>query len=79
MIRQIKVSLVEEVEKATISFWYIKEGAEIKKGESLVEFVTEKTSFAFESPFSGKLTKIMIDEGKEVINGQVIAEIETND
>ena len=79
MVKQIKVSLVEEVEKATISFWYVKEGVEIKKGEQLVELVTEKTSFTFESPFSGKITKIMAEEGKEIVNNQVIAEIETND
>lgn len=79
MKNKIKISLVEEVEKASISFWYVKEGVEIKKGEPLVEIVTEKSSFTFESPFSGKLTKIMQEEGKEIVNNQIIAEIETND
>jgi 2-oxoisovalerate dehydrogenase E2 component (dihydrolipoyl transacylase) len=79
MVKQVKSSLVEEVEKATVSFWYVKEGSEIKKSESLVELVTEKTSFTFESPFSGKITKILVEEGKEISNNQVIAEIETND
>ena len=79
MKSQIKTSFVEDIEKAVVSFWYVKEGSEIKKGEPLVEFVTEKTSFTFESPFSGKITKILVGEGADVVNNQLIAEIETND
>lgn len=76
MKSQIKIPLVD-VEKASVSFWYVKEGDVIEKGKPVVELVTEKTSFTFESPLSGKLLKIYAAEGDEIFNNQPVAEVET--
>ncbi|MCM8765003.1 MAG: lipoyl domain-containing protein [Candidatus Omnitrophica bacterium] len=66
----------EELEKASVSFWYVKEGDEIEIGQQLIEFVTEKTSFTYASPFSCKITTLLVKEGEEVSAGQQIAEVE---
>ncbi|MCM8817841.1 MAG: lipoyl domain-containing protein [Candidatus Omnitrophica bacterium] len=67
----------EEIEKASVSFWYVKEGDEIRKDQPLIEFVTEKTSFTYQSPITGKVIRLLVKEGQEVSNKQEIAEVET--
>ncbi len=73
---KITAEFQQEVEKASVSFWYVKERDEIKRNDPLVEFVTEKTSFTYASPFDCRIIKILVDEGDEVISGQEIAEVE---
>ncbi|MCM8759464.1 MAG: lipoyl domain-containing protein [Candidatus Omnitrophica bacterium] len=67
----------DEIEKASVSFWYVKEGDEIRKDQPLIEFVTEKTSFTYQSPVMGKVIRLLVKEGQEVSNKQKIAEVET--
>ncbi len=74
---EILAEFSEGIEKASISFWYIKEGDTIEKEQPLVEFVTEKTSFTYPSPVSGKITKLFFNEGDEVFANQIIAEVES--
>lgn len=69
-------TLGENIEEASVSFWYRKEGEEISEGEDLVELTTEKTSFNLPSPGSGKLKKISAGEGETVKVGQVLGVIE---
>jgi|GEM_PF-715453 len=72
----VKAHFGDEIEKASVSFWYVKEGQEIEKDQPLIEFVTEKTSFTFTSPFTCKIIKLLAGEGDEIISGQNIAEVE---
>lgn len=76
MKNKIIIKFQEEIEKASVSFWYVKEGDEIKKDSPLVEFVTDKTSFTYTSPFNCKIVKILAEEGADVLSGQEIAEVE---
>jgi pyruvate dehydrogenase E2 component (dihydrolipoamide acetyltransferase) len=72
--------------EGTIEKWLKQEGDRVEKGEPLVEIITEKINFQYESPASGILQKILHHEG-EVIpvttpiaiiaeEGEAMAEVE---
>ncbi|NWG02254.1 MAG: 2-oxo acid dehydrogenase subunit E2 [Syntrophaceae bacterium] len=52
--------------EGTIEKWLKQEGDRIEKGEPLVEIITEKINFQYESPASGILQKILHHEGEVV-------------
>lgn len=72
--------------EGTIERWLKKEGDRVQKGEPLVEIITEKINFQYESPASGILRKILCHEGEVVPvatpiaiiaeEGEVITEVE---
>jgi len=72
--------------EGTIEKWLKQEGDRIEKGEPLVEIITEKINFQYESPASGILRKIFHHEGETVPvttpiaiiaeEGEAVAEVE---
>jgi pyruvate dehydrogenase E2 component (dihydrolipoamide acetyltransferase) len=72
--------------EGTIEKWLRQEGDRVEKGEPLVEIVTEKINFQYESPASGILRKIIHHEGEVVAvatpiaiiaeEGEAVAEVE---
>lgn len=52
--------------EGTIEKWLKEEGDRVEKGEPLVEIITEKINFQYESPASGILRKILHYEGETV-------------
>jgi len=54
------------MKEGTIEKWLKQEGDRVEKGEPLVEIITEKLNFQYESPASGILRKILHPEGKVV-------------
>ncbi len=68
-------NLGENVLKATVSYWYHQEGADIAEGIDLVEMTTDKAAFNVPAPCSGTLLEIIAHEGDEVEVGQVLAVI----
>ena len=69
-------TLAEGVDMAVVSFWHKDPGEDVKKGDDLVEMLTDKATFNVPSPVSGKLNNTLVEEGEEVKVGDVIAEIE---
>jgi len=69
-------SLGEGILKATVSFWYFKEGDDVKEGEDIVELATDKATFNLASPCQGRLAKITVNEGGSVKTGDLLARIE---
>lgn len=63
-------------DKAKVSFWYCEIGEGVKKGQDLVEMVTDKASFSVPSPHEGKLVEIRVKPEDVVKVGQVMAVIE---
>ncbi len=73
--------------EGTIEKWLKQEGDRVEKGEPLVEIITEKINFQYESPASGILQKILHHEGETVPvttpiaiiaeEGEAVAEVET--
>jgi pyruvate dehydrogenase E2 component (dihydrolipoamide acetyltransferase) len=72
--------------EGTIEKWLKQEGDRVEKGEALVEIITEKINFQYESPASGILRKILHHEGETVPvttpiaiiaeEGEAVAEVE---
>lgn len=52
--------------EGTIERWLKQEGDRVEKGDPLVEIITEKINFQYESPASGILRKILHHEGEVV-------------
>ena len=63
-------------ESAKVTFWYFKEGDEVKEGQDLVEMMTDKATFNVPSPASGKLTDVRAAESDDVNVGDVLGVIE---
>jgi pyruvate dehydrogenase E2 component (dihydrolipoamide acetyltransferase) len=73
--------------EGTIEKWLKEEGDRVEKGEPLLEIITEKINFQYESPASGILRKILHHEGEVVPvttpiaiiaeEGEVLGEVET--
>ncbi len=67
--------LGEDVKEVEVSFWLKEEGEEVKKGEELVEVITDKAVFRVEAPGEGILEKIIVGEGKKVKVGETLGVI----
>lgn len=75
MEKIILPELGEGIEEAVISFWHVTEGDSVKKGDDVVEMVTDKATFNVPSPTSGVIKKIIHVEGSTVKVGDVLAEL----
>ncbi|MBI4197218.1 MAG: 2-oxo acid dehydrogenase subunit E2 [Deltaproteobacteria bacterium] len=69
----------ESITEALIVRWLKKEGESVREMEPLMELETEKSVFSYESPFNGKLVKILESENKQVKVGVDIAHFEVPD
>lgn len=69
----------ESITQARIVHWLKKEGDSVKEGESIVEMETEKAVFDYESPFRGKLVKILEGEDVGAPVGKEIAQFEVSE
>jgi len=67
--------LGEGIRKATVSYWFFKDGQKVKEKEDLVELTTDKATFNLPSPCSGVISEIMYSEGDSVEVGQILAVI----
>lgn len=76
MVKVTLPELGESIEKATVSYWFFKEGDAVKDKEDLVEMTTDKATFNLPSPCSGKISQILAQEGNTVNIGEVLAVIE---
>jgi len=54
------------MKEGTVVQWFKKEGEPVKKGEPLVEVLSEKVTYDVEAPASGVLRKILAAEGTDV-------------
>jgi pyruvate dehydrogenase E2 component (dihydrolipoamide acetyltransferase) len=59
--------------EGSIEKWLKQEGDRVKKGEPLVEIITEKLNFQYEAPASGVLRKILHQEGETIPVSTAIA------
>lgn len=59
--------------------WFKKEGENVKKGEPLVEILSDKVTYEVEAPASGVLRKILAEEGVDKSVGSTLAFIAAPD
>ncbi|OGX44261.1 MAG: hypothetical protein A3G38_00935 [Omnitrophica WOR_2 bacterium RIFCSPLOWO2_12_FULL_51_8] len=76
MTKVILPELSENAEKATVSYWYFKEGEKVGEKDDLVELATDKATFNLPSPCSGTLAEIFFREGDTVRPGETMAVID---
>jgi len=66
-----KLSLT--MKEGTVGKWYKKEGDTVSKDEPIVEIISEKATYDLESPASGVLGKILVEEGVDAPVNSVLA------
>lgn len=66
----------DESDEVRILRWLKAEGAQVQKGEALLEVETDKVNVEIESPDDGQLEEISAQEGEFVKFGVVVAVIE---
>ena len=64
-------------DEATVSFFFVEEGKEVKEGDDFCEMVTDKATFNVPSPVSGRVKKIAAKEEDVVKVGGLLAIVET--
>ena len=76
MAAELKVpSLGMDMEEATILRWLVTEGAEVSKGDPVLEIETDKTSFEIEANSDGEIQDLQGEEGETLPVGAVLAYI----
>jgi pyruvate dehydrogenase E2 component (dihydrolipoamide acetyltransferase) len=78
MTNVVLPELGEGIDKATVSYWYFKEGEKVAEKDDLVELTTDKATFNLPSPCSGMLSEIYFREGDLVNVGETLAIIDEN-
>ena len=76
MIKVVLPELGEGIEKATVSYWYFKEGEKVNEKDDLVELTTDKATFNLPSPCTGIISEVLVHEGDTVNVGEVLAIID---
>ena len=56
----------QTMDTGVVLAWLKRESERVEKGEPLLEIETDKTTAVVESPASGVLTRIEVQEGEEV-------------
>jgi pyruvate/2-oxoglutarate dehydrogenase complex dihydrolipoamide acyltransferase (E2) component len=67
--------LGEGLTEGEIARWLVSEGQEVAEDDPLVEIQTDKTTVEIPSPAAGKVTRILVEEGKVVPVGTVLVVI----
>jgi pyruvate dehydrogenase E2 component (dihydrolipoyllysine-residue acetyltransferase) len=74
MAAELKVpTLGMDMEEATIVRWLVEEGAEVEKGDPVLEIDTDKTSFEIEAPAGGTIHGLRGEEGETLPVGSTLA------
>ena len=66
-------AMSDQMSEAELLKWNISEGSEI------AEISTDKVDMDLDSPFTGKVLKLIVEEGSVINVGEVLAEIETEE
>ncbi len=68
--------LGEGVYEAEMLKWLVKVGDTVKRGQPLLEVMTDKATMEIPSPFAGKITSLDVSEGVRIKVGQSILKYE---
>src|SRR5438105_12315685 len=67
--------LSDTMTEGRVSKWLKQPGDDVKKGEPIVEIETDKANIELEAYASGKLARIILNEGQTAPVGDLIGEI----
>lgn len=69
----------DESDEVKILRWLKQPGEIVQKGDSLLEVETDKVNVEIDSPQSGRLKKVLVEEGASAKFNSVVAVIEWED
>src|ERR1700758_2798617 len=73
MIMDFRVpELGEGVYEAELVAWLVKPGDAVKRGQSLMEVMTDKATMEVPAPFAGTISSLNADPGKQIKVGDVV-------
>lgn len=75
----LKTPDLGDTEKIELVRWLRKVGDSVVKGDEMIELVTDKAAFPVESPYSGTLKKIIMEEGSVVKKGDILGIMDINE
>src|SRR5207302_454446 len=64
--------LGEGVYEAELVAWLVKVGDSVKRGQSLMEVLTDKASMEVPSPFAGSITELRAEPGQSIEVGEIV-------
>jgi len=64
-------------DEATVSFFFVEVGSDVKEGDDFCEMVTDKATFNVPSPVAGRVKKFVAKEDELVPVGGLLAIVET--
>ncbi len=74
MATELKVpTLGMDMEEATVVRWLVEDGAEVEKGDPVLEIDTDKTSFEIEAPAGGTIRNLKGEPGETLPVGTTLA------
>ncbi len=76
MINIIVPELGEKIEKATVSYWFVKAGDRIMAQSDIVELTTDKAALNVPAPAGGVIKELIAREGDAVKPGDVLGTID---
>ena len=80
MIKEIVLpDLGEGIESATISEVPLSAGEHVKKDDVLLVLESDKASMEIPSDYDGKITEVLVEEGKDIVTGEPLFKIEIQD
>ena len=80
MIKEIVLpDLGEGIESATISEIPLSAGERVKKDDVLLVLESDKASMEIPSDYDGKITEVLVEEGKDIVTGEPLFKIEIQD
>ena len=69
----------DEGERATVSYWLVDEGDEVREDDDLVDMTTDKAAFTVPCPKNGTLVEKLVEEGQEVAVGEALCVLEISE
>ena len=72
----LSVPDIGDADKIELVVWNVREGDVVSKDQELCELVTDKAAFPLESPFNGKIVKLLKEAGELVKVDETLALLE---
>ena len=69
-------AMSDQMTEAELLTWKVNVGDEVKKGDVIAEIATDKVDMDLDSPFDGKIVKLVAEEGSMLNVGETLDEIE---
>ena len=69
-------AMSDQMTEAELLTWKVNVGDEVKKGDVIAEIATDKVDMDLDSPFDGRIVKLVAEEGSMLNVGETLAEIE---